>query len=330
MATRTRPPSSTRTGRSSSTATRRCSRTCLPASSHGRRFFPYWDDLYTLNSGYGIYTTTTGSAPNRTFYIEWRAQYFPGSGNANFEAAFNESDLNLKTIYGRRRTPGARRPRVSRTRAAGSSPSTGCDGGAGRSPTVWPRHDTWTGAHLRRHRLRAHHHRRRLHRRHRHLRHRTGSTTSTTTSDELSSNSQNFEASLNHTTTSPPRLRVPTGDTWNVRRASTSQGEYFNGPGPAISANVHFYPNGGGNLPGTLLESRPNRNFTNGPSFVLDLSSPGILARAPTGSRSKRTRRSRLHGQWGWNNRTVQAYAAAAGRTRATASAQAARPGRDG
>ena len=58
---------------------------CLPGPSHGRAFFPYWDDLYTLNDTYGIYTTTTGSAPNRIFYSEWRAQYFPGSGNANFE-----------------------------------------------------------------------------------------------------------------------------------------------------------------------------------------------------------------------------------------------------
>ena len=53
--------------------------TCLNAEPYGRAFFPYWDDLYTLNSGYGIYTATTGSAPNRVFYIEWRAEYFAGA-----------------------------------------------------------------------------------------------------------------------------------------------------------------------------------------------------------------------------------------------------------
>ena len=56
------------------------SNTCLPGEDYGRTLFPYWDDLYTLNSGYGIYTATTGVAPNRVFYIEWRSQYVPGSG----------------------------------------------------------------------------------------------------------------------------------------------------------------------------------------------------------------------------------------------------------
>ena len=76
------------------------SNACLPGASLGRAFFPYWDDLYTLNSGYGIFTTTTGSAPNRIFYIEWRAQYYPGSGTANFEFSYNEANRVLKTIYG--------------------------------------------------------------------------------------------------------------------------------------------------------------------------------------------------------------------------------------
>jgi len=74
---------------------------CLPSTEYGRTFFPYWDDLYTLNGGYGIYTTTTGSAPNRTFYIEWRAKYFfDKTKEANFEFAYNEADQVLKTIYG--------------------------------------------------------------------------------------------------------------------------------------------------------------------------------------------------------------------------------------
>ena len=63
----------------------------VPAEpDHGRTLFPYWDDLYTLNDGYGIYTTTTGVAPNRVFYVEWRSQYYPGTGDAHFELVFNE------------------------------------------------------------------------------------------------------------------------------------------------------------------------------------------------------------------------------------------------
>ena len=57
---------------------------CLPTAVAQMQatFFPYWDDLRTDNSsdsGEGVFTTMTGSAPNRVFYIEWRAEYF-GTG----------------------------------------------------------------------------------------------------------------------------------------------------------------------------------------------------------------------------------------------------------
>ena len=32
--------------------------------------------------------------------IEWRDQYFPGSGTANFEVEFNEADEVIRAIYG--------------------------------------------------------------------------------------------------------------------------------------------------------------------------------------------------------------------------------------
>jgi len=78
---------------------------CLPWLSHGAAFFPYWDDLLTDDAsgltGRGIFTTVTGEAPNRTFYIEWRAKYFfDKTKEANFEFAYNEADQVLKTIYG--------------------------------------------------------------------------------------------------------------------------------------------------------------------------------------------------------------------------------------
>ena len=57
----------------------------LPWPAHNYTIFPYWDDLYLVNSPSGIFTSVSGTAPNRIFNIEWRAQYFPGSGNANFE-----------------------------------------------------------------------------------------------------------------------------------------------------------------------------------------------------------------------------------------------------
>ena len=73
---------------------------CLPWLTHNYTIFPYWDDLYLVNSGFGIFTSISGTAPNRIFNIEWRAQYFPGSGNANFELRFYEGQCRFDVIYG--------------------------------------------------------------------------------------------------------------------------------------------------------------------------------------------------------------------------------------
>jgi len=73
---------------------------CLPWTQHDYTIFPYWDDLYTVNSGFGIFTSISGTAPNRIFNIEWRAQYFPGSGSANFELRLYEGQTRFDVIYG--------------------------------------------------------------------------------------------------------------------------------------------------------------------------------------------------------------------------------------
>ena len=59
---------------------------CLPWSGHNYTIFPYWDDLYLVNSGFGIFTSVSGTAPNRIFNIEWRAQYFPGKRQCQLRA----------------------------------------------------------------------------------------------------------------------------------------------------------------------------------------------------------------------------------------------------
>src|SRR5438105_881656 len=43
---------------------------CLPWTGHNYTIFPYWDDLYLVNTGFGIFTSISGSAPNRIFNIE--------------------------------------------------------------------------------------------------------------------------------------------------------------------------------------------------------------------------------------------------------------------
>jgi hypothetical protein len=73
---------------------------CLPWAAHNYTIFPYWDDLYLVNSGFGIFTSISGSSPNRIFNIEWRAQYFPGSGSAGFELRLYEGQTRFDIIYG--------------------------------------------------------------------------------------------------------------------------------------------------------------------------------------------------------------------------------------
>jgi hypothetical protein len=73
---------------------------CLPWTTHNYTILPYWDDLYLVNSGFGIFTSVSGTAPNRIFNIEWRAQYFPGSGSANFELRLYEGQSRFDVIYG--------------------------------------------------------------------------------------------------------------------------------------------------------------------------------------------------------------------------------------
>jgi len=83
---------------------------CLPWSGHNVTIFPYWTDLRTDAqpgcSGYpggtcGIYTSVSGSAPNRIFNIEWRTVYVPSNiARANFELRLYEGQTRFDVIYG--------------------------------------------------------------------------------------------------------------------------------------------------------------------------------------------------------------------------------------
>ena len=86
------------------------SNTCLPWSGHDCTIFPYWDDLRTDDNsgctGYpgdtcGIYTSVSGTAPNRIFNIEWRAVYMDHPDQkANFELRLYEGENKFDVIYG--------------------------------------------------------------------------------------------------------------------------------------------------------------------------------------------------------------------------------------
>ncbi|HET9493454.1 MAG TPA: hypothetical protein VFR15_04410, partial [Chloroflexia bacterium] len=77
------------------------SNSCLPQPGATYSIYPYWDDLRTDTTGSGIFTSISGSAPNRIFNIEWRTTYFSGGGTANFELRLYEGTSGrFDVIYG--------------------------------------------------------------------------------------------------------------------------------------------------------------------------------------------------------------------------------------
>src|SRR5437588_138546 len=85
---------------------------CLPWLSHNYTIFGYWDDQRTDNLGWvgcttypggtcGVYTSVSGTAPNRIFNIEWRAVYFANTAlQANHELRLYEGQTRFDIIYG--------------------------------------------------------------------------------------------------------------------------------------------------------------------------------------------------------------------------------------
>jgi hypothetical protein len=72
---------------------------CLPYAGFNYAILPLWDDLRTDTSGSGIFTSISGSAPNRIFNIEWRATYLANSLPANFEIRLYEGQARFDIIY---------------------------------------------------------------------------------------------------------------------------------------------------------------------------------------------------------------------------------------
>jgi hypothetical protein len=82
---------------------------CIVESEASYTFFPHWDDLYTTfnlygcgsypNGRCGIFTSTTGTAPNRIHNIEWRAVRHDSS-RVNFTVQLFEGQTRLDVTYG--------------------------------------------------------------------------------------------------------------------------------------------------------------------------------------------------------------------------------------
>ena len=68
---------------------------CLPDPAFRYVMMPFWDNLSQSGSGSGIYTSITGSAPNRIFNVEWRV-----GTSTNFEIRLYETGGQFEYIYG--------------------------------------------------------------------------------------------------------------------------------------------------------------------------------------------------------------------------------------
>ena len=71
----------------------------FPVASMNNLMAAHWDDLRTDGAGGGIFTSTSGVAPNRIFNIEWRAIYFGGTTPLNFEIRLHETTGVIDYIY---------------------------------------------------------------------------------------------------------------------------------------------------------------------------------------------------------------------------------------
>jgi hypothetical protein len=74
---------------------------CLPVPIYDYSIMGFWDDLTTNSGGDGVYSTTTGTSPNRTFYLEFRAKSLDvASAPVNFEFVFHEGSDDFEVVYG--------------------------------------------------------------------------------------------------------------------------------------------------------------------------------------------------------------------------------------
>ena len=82
----------------------------LPWPAHNYTIFPYWDDQRTdaqtgcaafPGGACGVFTSVSGTAPNRIFNIEWRTVYFATpTTTANYELRLYEGQNRFDVVWG--------------------------------------------------------------------------------------------------------------------------------------------------------------------------------------------------------------------------------------
>src|SRR5207302_4534876 len=76
--------------------------TCLPGASYSYTIFAEWDNYRTDYTDEGVFTSISGSAPNRIFNIEWRTAQIGEGGLINFEIRLyeNSPEGRFDLVYG--------------------------------------------------------------------------------------------------------------------------------------------------------------------------------------------------------------------------------------
>jgi subtilisin family serine protease len=80
---------------------------CMPKAAYEATAFLYQNDLCTgpcapsTCTGCGVFSATLGTAPNRTYLLEWRADLYGTNSSSNSEIIFYENNPNLiSMVYG--------------------------------------------------------------------------------------------------------------------------------------------------------------------------------------------------------------------------------------
>jgi Carboxypeptidase regulatory-like domain len=74
---------------------------CFPLGQFNYAIMPHWGDLTIAGANEGVFTSITGSAPNRIFNIEWRTSLIGNaSGSLNFEVRLYENQARFDFVYG--------------------------------------------------------------------------------------------------------------------------------------------------------------------------------------------------------------------------------------
>ncbi|MCI0612421.1 hypothetical protein L0244_05480, partial [bacterium] len=104
---------------------------------------------------------------------------------------------------------------------------------------------------------------------------------------------------------------VPSGETWNIDEVDV-KGVYFNGTGPSVSFNVFIYADAGG-LPGATVYTGLLSGYTESPDgsglfdVVITLAPAAVLTEGTYWVSVQSQMDFAVGGQWGWQERTVQA-----------------------